>query len=160
MISQEKLFEIIVAGRLESYKQRESYKEINAVYKWYFETQQEEFLYTDSYRGFNPFSGVEYLYLRGSIEPLWYCDYIGFVKKDSPISPKEVFGFLREGRKNQLETSNGGLLLNYSYEGGPLKYDTSFSGDIFNLIHFENIFYNDNFIAQMISAGRITGEKE
>lgn len=160
MISAEILFQIIVQGRLNSYVKGDQYKETVGIYNRHYEKEFGEYLFSDSYHGFNPYSGVEYIYIKGSRKPIWYCDYVGFVKKDSPIPDREVYTFLREARGNQLERSRGTLLLNYSYENGPLRYDTNFSGDMNNLLQFENFYYNDNFVAQQISGGRYCGAGE
>lgn len=159
MINYETLFQLIVRGRLGSYVKGGQYKESKGLYRWHYEMDEGDYLFTDSYRGYNPYSGVEYIYLKEDKIPVWSCDYVGFVKKESPISEREVYDFLREARGCQLERSKGSLLLNYSYENGPLKYDTNFSGDMHSLLQFENIYYNDNFISQQISGGRCKTEE-
>lgn len=155
MICQRELFEIIVKGRSEAFIKGGQYKETNGIYKKHCELQIGEYKFTDSYRGYNPYSGVEYLYLKDESNPIWHCDYIGYVNVDSPVSDKNVYEFLVDARGSHLINCHGNLNMNYIYEKGLLRYETIFKGDMNNLLQFENFYHKDVLIAQQITGGRV-----
>jgi hypothetical protein len=80
MFSQDKLMQILIKGRYECYIKKSAdynpYKK-SVLYDWEFKTEIYGFIFTNSYRGFNPYSGVEYVYPAGSDVPIWFCDYVG-----------------------------------------------------------------------------------
>lgn len=55
------------------------------MYDLKFKLEIGDLIFTDSYRGFNPYSGVEYVYEKDNI-PVWSCDYVGYVDKDANFS--------------------------------------------------------------------------
>ncbi len=65
MISQEKLMKTLIKGKYESYiRQNSSYNPYtkSVLYDWEFKLQIDDLIYNDYFRGFNPYSGVEYIY--------------------------------------------------------------------------------------------------
>ena len=157
MISKEKLMKILIEGRRESYvKKSPVYNPYtkSVLFDWEFELETDDLIFTDSYRGFNPYSGVEYVYEKGSEVPAWSCDYVGYVNQDCGVSSGEIYSFLKEARGNHLDTCGGDLFSNHSYEYGDFKYETVFQGDVHSLLQVENIFYKNLLAAQQISAGR------
>jgi len=158
MISKEELMQLLIKGRYECYIMKSSdynpYKK-SILYDWDFKVQIGNFVYTDSYRGFNPYSGVEYIYKVGEDIPLWFCDYIGYVNENMGVATEMVYGFLKEARGSHLVNCNGNLFSDYQYENEVLRYETYFQGDINSLLQKEKFFYGDNLIAQQITAGRL-----
>lgn len=110
---------------------------------------------TDSYRGFNPYSGVEYVYEKNNSIPVWSCDYVGYVNECNNISSEEIYKFLKEARGNHLNTCEGNLFSNHVYRNGDFKYETFFQGDIYSLLQVENFYYKNLLVAQQITAGRL-----
>lgn len=158
MISREQLAKILIKGRYECYVKKSAsfnpYKK-SVLYDWEFKFETEHLLFTDSYRGVNPYSGVEYVFEKGNGIPSWTCDYIGYVNKDSNISSAAIYEFLKEARGNHLKNCNNDLFSNYEYENGLFKYETTFQGDLYSLLQIENFFYNNLPVAQQMTAGRL-----
>lgn len=156
MITKEKLMSLLVRGRQKCYIKKSSdynpYKK-SVLYDWEFAIEIDGFIFTDAYRGFNPYSGVEYVYSAGNSTPIWSCDYIGYVVPGAEISAERVYGFLKEARGAHLLNCNGELFLDYLYENGALQYKTHFQGDIGALLQVENFYFEDSLIAQQITAG-------
>ena len=112
-------------------------------------------IFTDSYRGFNPYSGVEYVYEKNNSIPVWSCDYVGYVNQNNNVSSEEIYKFLKEARGNHLNTCGNNLLSNHTYENGIFKYETFLRGDIHSLLQVENFYYKNLLVAQQITAGRL-----
>lgn len=162
MITKDQLIKTLIKGRLECYiKKNPSYNPYAQaiLYDWEFKLEIDDLVFTDAYRGFNPYSGVEYVYKKNHDIPIWFCDYIGYVNQDINISSGEVYNFLKEGRKKHLDDSKDDLFSNYTYEKDILKYKTSFTGDLSSLLQIEDIYYKEQLVAKQISAGRLK-EKE
>lgn len=158
MISKEKLIKALIKGRYECYIRKSTsynpYKK-SVVYDWDFKLEVDDLVFTDSYRGFNPYSGVEYVYEKDNNIPVWSCDYVGYVNQDINVSSEEIYKFLKEARENHLKNCEDNIFSNYTYENGLLKYETFFQGDINSLLQIEN-FYNKTFlVAQQMTAGRL-----
>lgn len=158
LLTKEKLIQILIKGRSDCYINKSS--EYNPytksfLYDWEFKTQIDDFIFTDSYRGFNPYSGVEYVYEKNNNFPIWSCDYVGYVKENTIISINEVYSFLKEARASHLKGHNGDLFSNYSYEKGLFKYGTYFEGNINSLLQIEDFYYKNILVAQQVTAGRI-----
>ena len=98
-------------------------------------------MFTDSYRGVNPYSGVEYVYEKGNNVPAWSSDYVGYVSQNNDISSEEVYKFLKEARGSHLKNCDYNLFSNYNYNNGKLKYETSFKGEVNSLLQIENFYY-------------------
>ena len=111
--------------------------------------------FTDSYRGFNPYSGVEYVYEKNNNIPVWSCDYVGYANQNSDVASAEIYKFLKEARGNHLTNCGDNLFSNFTFENGLFKYVTSFQGDINALLQTENIYNNSLLVAQQITAGRL-----
>lgn len=161
MVPKEKIIKALIEGRRECYvKKSPSYNPYkkSILYDWEFKLEIDDLIFTDSYRGFNPYSGVEYVYERGNEVPVWSCDYIGYVNKDIDISPGEIYKFLKEARGNHLNTCNGNLFTNHIYENGTHKYETFFQGDMHSLLQTENFYYKNMLVAQQITAGRLNNK--
>ncbi|HBR01011.1 MAG TPA: hypothetical protein DD738_00165 [Ruminiclostridium sp.] len=107
MVSVDELMRMLIKGRLECYvKKSSTYNPYtkSVLYDWGFKLQIGDLLFTDSYRGFNPYSGVEYIYENNNNIPIWTCDYVGYV--NSCVSGEEVYRLLKEARKNYLKNCN------------------------------------------------------
>lgn len=149
--------QIIIKGRNDCYIKKSS--EYNpytksVLYDWEFKTQIDDFIFTDSYRGFNPYSGVEYVYNKHNNFPIWSCDYVGYVKQNTSVSAHEIYSFLKEARASHLKSCNGDLFSNHLYKNNMFKYETSFEGDVSSLLQIEDFYYNNLLIAQQITSGR------
>ena len=158
MVSKEKLIRTIIEGRRECYvKKSPSYNPYtkSELYDWEFRLETDDFIFTDSYRGVNPYSGVEYVYKKGISVPVWSCDYVGYVNHDSDVPPGEVYGFLKEARGTHLNACDNNLFTNYVYENGLFRYETIFQGDIHSLLQIENSYFRNQPVAQQITAGRL-----
>lgn len=158
MISEEKLIKALIKGRYECYvRKNSSYNPYtkSELYDWDFKLETDDLIFTDSYRGFNPYSGVEYVYEKDKNIPVWSCDYVGYVNQDVKVSTEEIYKFLKEARGNQLKNCQDNLFSNYIYENGMFKYEAFFQGDINSLMQTENFYYKNLLIAQQMTAGRL-----
>lgn len=156
VITKSQLFDLLIIGRTESYiKKSSTYNPYvtDDIYDWHFELQHGEYSFTDSYRGFNPYSGVEYIYYKGQREPIWSCDYVGYVLANAAVSEKEVYGLLKKGRGKHLLDCVGNLLADYSYGDGDFDYQTCFSGDPNAILQTEIIYYRSMLVGTQLSAG-------
>ncbi len=158
MISQDKLMEILIKGRYECYIKKSPaynpYKK-SLLYDWEFALELDGFIFTDAYRGFNPYSGVEYVYPTGDSIPIWSCDYIGYVVPGAEISTEKIYEFLKEARGAHLLNCNGNLFSDYKFESELFRYETHFQGDVSDLLQMENFYYGDKMGAQQMTAGRL-----
>lgn len=155
MISKEKLMKTLIKGKYESYiRQNSSYNPYvkSMLYDWEFKLQINDLIYTDSFRGFNPYSGVEYVYEKNNDIPIWSCDYVGYVKQDAEVFPKEIYKFLKEARGNHLQYCDYNLFSDYRYENEMFHYETYFQGDVTSLLQIENFYYKNLLIAQQMSS--------
>ncbi|KLU63322.1 hypothetical protein CEB3_c03020 [Peptococcaceae bacterium CEB3] len=156
MITQAKLFNIIISGRNECYvKKSPTYNPYSPgdIYDWHFKLEQEQYTFTDSYRGFNPYSGVEYIFSKMLRIPIWSCDYIGYALENTSIAEKEIYGFLKKARSAHLLGCDGNLLANYLYEHGGFRYQTTFSGNLNALLQVEEIHFCNYLVGRQVSAG-------
>lgn len=158
MVLEEKLIRALIKGRYECYvRKNSSYNPYSKseVYDWDFKLEIDNLIFTDSYRGLNPYSGVEYVYEKDKNIPIWSCDYVGYVKQDAKVSPEEIYIFLKEARGNNLKNCQENLFESYIYENGMLKYETLFQGDVNSLLQIENFYYENLLVAQQMTAGRL-----
>jgi hypothetical protein len=158
MITEEKLMKSLIKGRHDCYVKKNSlynpYKK-SELYDWDFKLEINDLIFTDSYRGFNPYSGVEYVYEKDNNIPVWSCDYVGYVNQDSKISSEEIYKFLKEARGNHLMSCQGNLFSNCIYKNQMFKYETIFQGDLNSMLQIENIYYKNLLVAQQMTAGRL-----
>ncbi len=158
MISEDKLIKVLIRGRYECYiKKSTEYNPYvkSELYDWDFKMETDDLIFTDSYRGVNPYSGVEYVYEKDRSDPVWSCDYVGYVNRDAEVSAGEIYKFLKEARGKHLLNCNENLFSDYTYENGMFKYETFFQGDVSSLLQTENFYYNNLLAAQQITAGRL-----
>lgn len=144
MISEDKLVKALIKGRYECYvKKSPSYNPYvkSELYDWDFKIEIDDLIFTDSYRGVNPYSGVEYVYEKGGNTPVWSCDYVGYVNQDAKVSSGEIYKFLKEARGNHLLNCQDNLFSDYTYENEIFKYETFFQGDVSSLLQIENFYY-------------------
>jgi hypothetical protein len=158
LVSKEKLIITLIKGRYECYVRKDSsynpYTK-SVLYDWDFKLEIDDMIFTDSYRGFNPYSGVEYVYKKDNNIPVWSCDYVGYVDQDANVSSEEIYKFLKEARGKHLKNCKDNLFSNYTYENDLFKYKTSFQGDVNSLLQIENFYYKNLLVTQQMTAGRL-----
>ena len=158
MISRDKLMQILIKGRYECYIRKSAdynpYVKSDP-YDWEFKLPINGFIFSDAYRGFNPYSGVEYVYKSLDELLVWTCDYVGYVNQDAIVPADRVYEFLKEARGAHLLNCNGNLFSDYSFESELFRYETHFHGDIRGLLQKENFFFEDRLVAQQMTAGRL-----
>lgn len=158
MIDKE-LQNIIIDGRMSCYVSKTAdynpYKKAQDDYRWYFEKDYNAYQFTDAYRGFNPYSGMECIYKLGSDKPIWICDYIGYVLNNIDIDDLKVYEFLKEARGAHLKKSSDNLFYNYKYLKGDLTYHVVFEVNNDNILERADILYKDELVAQHIASGII-----
>ena len=158
MISQDKLMQILIKGRYECYIKKSidynPYVKSN-LYDWEFKLPIIGFIFTDAYRGFNPYSGVEYVYKSLDELPVWSCDYVGYVNQEATVPTDRVYRFLKEARGAHLLNCNGNLFSDYSFESELFRYETHFQRDVNSLLQIEKFFYGDRLVAQQMTAGKL-----
>lgn len=155
--SKEKLLKVLIQGRLDSYvSKNEHYNPYlrSDLYKWHFEKTIAGFRFSDSYRGFNPYGGVEYVYFEAGQLPLWSCDYVGYVIKDIGLKEGEVYHFLKEARGKQLKECNDDFFSDYEYGRDDLVYKLLFQERNNEVLEKADIYYRDHLIAQHIASGQ------
>jgi hypothetical protein len=158
MISKEKLIKVLIKGRHECYvRKNSSYNPYvkSVLYDWDFKLEIDDMIFTDSYRGFNPYSGIEYVYRKGHSIPIWLCDYVGYVNLDANVSSERIYKFLKEARGNHLKNCSDNLFSNYTYGNDLFKYKTRFQGDVNSSLQIENVYYENLLVAQQMTAGRL-----
>lgn len=155
----EELMKTLIQGRLDSYVSKTNdYNPYvrSDIYDWYFEKRLGELVFTDAYRGFNPYNGLEYLYRNGNSIPIWSCGYVGYVNHESKLNESEVYGFLKEGRRKHLEECGGKLFSDFDYRRDDLRYILIFQEKDNEILEKVDIYHFDRLIAQHIAAGKIT----
>lgn len=156
MISKAQLQNLLITGRNECYVKKSSISNPyipGEVYDWHFELEQDQYTFTDSYRGLNPYSGVEYIYIQGQPTPIWSCDYVGYALENPFVVEKEIYGFLKKARGNHLLNCSGNVMTDFSYKDTDFSYQTTFSGSLNFLLQIEEIHFYDSLIGRQISAG-------
>ncbi|AHF06023.1 DUF5680 domain-containing protein [Desulfitobacterium metallireducens] len=156
MVTRKQLFSLLILGRTECYvKKNPTYNPYvpGDIYDWHFELEQGKYLFTDSYRGFNPYSGVEYIYTKDLREPIWACDYVGNVRMNSFVSEKDIYEFLKKARGIHLLNCGGDLATEYFYKDGEFVYQLRFSGNLNAILQTEEIYYRGTLVGTQVSAG-------
>lgn len=162
MINRFELFDLLIIGRTECYiKKSSNYNPYvpGDIYGWNFELEHGNYLFTDSYRGFNPYSGVEYIFIKDQRKPIWSCDYVGYVLKNITVSEKEIYGFLKKGRGKHLLDCVGNLLEDFTYIDGNFGYQSRFSGDLNAILQTEEIYYRGKLVGTQVSAGYLKDQE-
>lgn len=158
MVSKEKLIKTLIKGRHECYIKKSPSNNPytkSILYDWDFKMEIDDLIFTDSYRGFNPYSGVEYVYEKDNSIPVWSCDYVGYVNQDNTVSSEKIYEFLKEARGSHLNNCDNNLFSNYTYKNEIFRYETTFQGDVSSLLQVENFYYQELLVAQQITAGRL-----
>lgn len=156
MLTEAQLLDLIVRGRTECYiKKSPGFNPYTSgdIYDWHFELEQGQYIFSDSYRGLNPYSGVESIYFNGQHTPIWSCDYVGYALKNPSVTENEIYGFLKKARASHLLGCGENLMTNYSFKDGDFTYQTSFSGSFKSLLQIEEIRYCDSLVGRQVSAG-------
>ncbi|WP_041736799.1 DUF5680 domain-containing protein [Caldicellulosiruptor acetigenus] len=112
------LQKVIIEGRLSCYVKKT--KDFNPyiksdVYDWEFKKEINQYIFKDSYRGFNPYAGVEIIIEKESNKVVWICDYVGYVLDTCPIDANQVYDFLKEARGKHLVECKFNLFLNFTF---------------------------------------------
>lgn len=116
--------------------------------------KEKNFRYKDRYFGFNPFIGEENVFRKGRL--LWGMNYYGFVSSRT-VSPKEVYGFLREALRRVDEERPFRGPENYVH--GHLSYVNWVEGTISKFRGTEKILYKGREIYKLFyHGGVIKGE--
>jgi len=161
-VTRTEIFDLLILGRTECYiKKSSTYNPYlpGDIYDWDFKLEHGNYLFTDSYRGFNPYSGVEYIYIKDQRNPIWSCDYVGYVLVNATVSEKEIYGFLKKGRGKHLIDCVGNLLVDYSYKDGNFNYQTGFIDNHEAIVQTEEIYYQGTLVGTQVSAGYLKGQE-
>ena len=159
--TKEKLIKVLIQCRLDCYvSKNEKYNPYikSDLYDWHFEKIIGDLRFTDSYRGFNPYGGVEYVFVKGDSLPVWSCDYVGYVINQRTFNENEIYGFLKEARGKHLLECGGNLFSNYEYKLDNLFYKLLYQEKNNEVLEKVNIYYKDCLIAQHIASGKIRKE--
>jgi hypothetical protein len=159
LIEESKLIQVLRYGRLECYvKKSPTYNPYypGEKYDWEFELSDGHYRFTDSYRGFNPYSGVEYIFENENPIPLWSCDYVGYANIKLGVSEKEIYGFLKKARGNHLNSNFQSLFDNYSISEGEFDYVSNFSGNLAGLLQIEEISYRGDLVCRQVTSSRLS----
>jgi hypothetical protein len=159
LIEESILIQVLRQGRLECYvKKSPTYNPYcpGEKYDWEFELSVGQYLFTDSYRGFNPYSGVEYVFENENSIPLWSCDYVGYANRKLDLSEKEIYGFLKKARETHLNSNSQCFFGNYSMREGEFDYVSNFSGNLAGLLQIEEISHRGDLVCRQVTSGRLT----
>lgn len=157
MILNSKMFHILKMGRIAGYvsvnnRGTSPYKK-GDIYPNFFKISADGLMYTDQYRGFNPYSGTEYIYEEGNDKPIWYCDYIGWLEENIEISGKEAYAILRELRSLYIERIVDFARLDFTYEHNEKGIQVSFEGDWDQFKWVEKYYFQGSLIVTHFSCG-------
>jgi hypothetical protein len=151
VIEERELIEVLITGRLECYAKTSltfnPYHPGN-IYDWEYERLVGKYLFKDSYRGFNPYSGVEYVFEEGKPLALWSCDYVGYAKLKPRVTEKDIYGFLKKGRGGHLKNGRDNFLKTFGFDEGQFKYQSRFNGSLYGLLQIEEIYHEGDLVAQ------------
>ncbi|WAM35609.1 DUF5680 domain-containing protein [Caldicellulosiruptor acetigenus] len=145
----------IIEGRLSCYvKKTKDFNpyEKSDVYDWEFKKEINRYIFKDSYRGFNPYAGVEVIIEKDSNKVVWICDYVGYVLDKCPIGANQVYDFLKEARAKHLVECNDDLFKDFTYEKELLKYKSIFELKATGVLEKTDIYYDKELIAQHIAS--------
>lgn len=95
------------------------------------------------------------IYAKGQREPVWACDYVGYVLTNSIVSEQKIYGFLKKDRGKHLLDCNGDLSRDYSYRDGDFGYQTKFSDGPYSLLQIEEIYLHDTLVERQIAGGHL-----
>lgn len=161
MFTKEQLIKVLIQGRFDCYVSKN--KDYNPyvssdLYEWHFEKMIDNYRFTDSYRGFNPYGGVEYVYIGEDSMPVWSCDYVGYVINNNLFTEGEIYSFLKEARGKHLKECNGDLFNYFEYSRDDLFYKVLFQGINNEVLEKVDIYYKNCLIAQHVASGKIRKE--
>lgn len=109
------------------------------------------FLYQDSSRGSNPYSGQEFLIDQKSGKKLWICDYTGYFAQKQSFEPAYVYPVLKSGRLAYLESCGTDLTTAARYEEDGYLYISVTEGPATSMLRHETIYSNDRLIFMQLS---------
>lgn len=158
-MTESELMRALITGRSEAYiKRADGYNPYKKalLYDWEFRLHLGSLLYTDSYRGFNPYGGVEYLFENGRGLPLWSADYAGYACAGSGTTAESAYHFLKEARGRHLSSCGGNLFSRFDDQSGLFTYQVRFEGNAASLSQTEDIYYNGKLALHQLTAGRLT----
>jgi hypothetical protein len=159
LIEESKLIQILRHGRLECYIKKSPTSNPYSPgekYDWEFEFSFGQYRFTDSYRGFNPYSGVENIFENENPIPFWSCDYVGYADITMGVSTKEIYGFLKKARGNHLNYNSQSLFDRYSMSEGEFDYVSNFSGNLTGLLQIEEITHRGILVCRQVASGRLS----
>ena len=99
------------------------------------------------------YSGVEYIYIKGQLDPTWSCDYLGYVLANSLASEKEIYEFLKKGRGKHSLDYGGDIFADYTHRDGDFGYKSRFNGNLDAILQTEEIYYFSTMVWTQVSAG-------
>ena len=158
MIDERELKEVLIAGRLDCYVNTSptfNPYQPGGIYDWEFEVLVGRYLFKDSYRGTNPYSGVEYVLNEGNPLPLWSCDYVGYAKLKPQVEEKDIYGLLKKGRGSHLKSGEDNFFKNFDFDESQFTYQSRFNGSISGLLQIEEIYHEGDLVFQQISSGHL-----
>ena len=158
LLHRDELYRILIDGRQSCYVSKcQTYNpyEKSDIYDWHFEKAIDCYRFTDSYRGFNPYGGVEYIYLLNGSIPIWKCDYVGYVLSNCPVGAHEIYKFLKEARGCHLQECRSNLFSDFTYNKGLYCYMLKFEENSNGVLEKVDIYYDGLFVAQHIASGQL-----
>jgi hypothetical protein len=159
LIEESKLIQVLRYGRLECYVKKSPTNNPycpGEKYDWEFELSVGQYRFTDSYRGFNPYSGVEYIFEHENPIPLWSCDYVGYANIKLGVREKEIYDFLKKARGSHLTDNIQRLFDNYSMREGEFEYVSNFTGNFAALLQIEEISHQGDLVCRQVTSGRLS----
>jgi hypothetical protein len=151
-----KIIQAIIDGRISAYVSKTpGYNPYIRAddYDWYFEKSYGIYIFKDSYRGFNPYSGIETVCMNDNGKPVWTCDYVGYVHKNAGVNVSDVYGFLKESRGKHLKECKNDLYSDFEYHKEQFSYKLVFEVHENSILEKADIFYNGKLISQHIASG-------
>jgi hypothetical protein len=147
-----KLNEFLVKAKLQGYPTGEAEKlETGAKVLSY---QNGEYVYKDTYFGFDPFIGEEVVFYQGKF--IWGMNYYGKVVSDK-VSAKEVYEFLKKAM--QLVKEDRPFRGPSNFKEDDWEYIDEFKGTIENFKGNERIYYQQELVYELdYQGGLIKGK--
>lgn len=152
-----RIIQTIIKGRKLCYVRKTEkinpYVKSDNDYDWTFEQKNELYRFTDSYRGFNPYSGVEVVYSNNYNRIIWTCDYVGYVLSESLEKPSKTYAFLKTARGKHLEECEGVFFSNFEFKNDMFLYKLLFECNGNSVLEKADIFHEEKLIAQHVASG-------
>jgi hypothetical protein len=159
LIDKCKLIELLRHGRLQCYVKKnptDNPYSPGKIYDWEFELSFGQYLFTDSYRGFNPYSGVEYIFEKENPIPLWSCDYVGYAYLKFDVEEKAIYGFLKKARGSHLIENSQRFFADYTMSEGDFVYVSNCSGHLTGQLQIEEISHRGDLVCRQVTSGRFS----